>query len=136
MELIPISWMTRRQCAVALSSTEAKYMALAQATREAVWLRRLLSDLGVPQSGPTTIFEDNQAAIAIAKNPVHHDRTKHIDIQFHFTREKIQEGVTDVRYCASGDQLADAFTKALPRHPHVKYVQTLLHTHPSAKHVP
>lgn len=69
---------------MALSSTEAEYIALTQATKEAIWLRFLLEELGFKQEGTTRIHEDNQSAIAIAKNPIQHARTKHIDIQYHF----------------------------------------------------
>ena len=85
-----ISWSSKRQATVALSSTEAEYMALTQATKKAIWLRSLLAELNYTQECSTTLFEDNQSAIALAKNPVHHTRSKHIDIQHHFVREKIE----------------------------------------------
>ena len=84
-----ISWGSKKQSTVAKSTTEAEYVALSQATQEAIWLRRLLSDLGCKADGPTLINEDNQGAIEIARNPKFHNRTKHIDTTYHFIREKI-----------------------------------------------
>lgn len=96
-------------------------MAQTQATREAIWLRRLLQELqGITKTGelPTTvIFGDNQGAIALTKNPEHHERSKHISIQWYFTREKVEEGLVDIRYTPTSKQVADGLTKALPRGP-------------------
>ncbi len=111
----PVSWRSKKQATVALSSTEAEYMALTAAAKEAVWLCHLLKDLGFEQEGPTTIYEDNQGTITIAQNPCNHERTKHIDIQYHFTRERIESGEIALEYCPTSEQLADLFTKALPR---------------------
>ncbi len=85
-----VSWLSKKQAIVALSTSEAEYVALSLATQEAVWLRNLLSDLGVSLDEPTALMEDNQGAIAIAKNPIAHARRKHIDIQYHYIREAIQ----------------------------------------------
>ena len=82
-----ISWLSRKQLVVALSTTEAECIALCTATQEAVWLRRLLLDIEAEPEKSTVIREDNLSAIAIAKNPITHARTKHIDIKFHFVRE-------------------------------------------------
>ena len=79
-----ISWKSKLQSIVALSSTKAEYVLLSIATQEAVWLRVLLDDMGFKQDNAITIFEDNQGAIALAKNPTHHSRTKHIDIKYHY----------------------------------------------------
>ena len=87
-----LSWNSRLQPTVAKSSTEAEYIALSSAYDEAVWLRQLFTDLGCPPSHPTTIFEDNQGSIDCANNPVHHKRTKHINVSYHAIREKIEEG--------------------------------------------
>jgi len=75
-----ITWSSKKQPCVALSTAEAEYVALASAAQEAVWLRQLMSELGNAPTGPTTLFEDNQSAIAMTKNPQLHGRTKHIDI--------------------------------------------------------
>ena len=81
-----ISWSTRLQPTVAMSSTEAEYMAACATVQEAVYLRTLLSSISVQVPGPTTIYEDNQGCIALDSNPVHHKRTKHIDVRYHFVR--------------------------------------------------
>jgi hypothetical protein len=80
----PIFWTSKKQQTVALSSTEAEYVALTQATKEAIWLRALFKDLGQEQTAPTTIYEDNKSAIALTTNSANHQRTKHIDVQYHF----------------------------------------------------
>ena len=110
-----VSWRSKKQSTVAKSTTEAEYVALSQATQEAIWLRRLLSDLGCKADGPTLIKEDNQGAIEIARNPKFHNRTKHIDMTFHFIREKIASKDIKVEYCSTDDMIADIMTKALPK---------------------
>ena len=111
----PISWLSKKQALVALSTSEAEYVALCTATQEATWLRRLLADLKVTTSEPTVVMEDNQGAIAIAKNPMAHARTKHIDIRYHYVREAVQKGVVELRYCPTAQMIADLLTKPLPR---------------------
>lgn len=112
-----ISWSSKRQPVVALSSCESEYMGETQATKEAIWLRRLLAGLLGQEKEPmaTVIFGDNQGAIALAKNPQFHARTKHIDIQHHFVREKQAEGEVDIQYTPTERQIADGLTKALPK---------------------
>ena len=111
----PISWSSKRQSTVALSTTEAEYIALTQACKEAMWLRQLLSELSFDQSmTATTIYEDNQSTIALAKNPVYHARSKHIDIQHHYIREKVQSQEITLEYITTDDMIADIFTKPLP----------------------
>ena len=87
----PVSWLSKKQATVALSTAEAEYVALIQAAQEGIWLRGLLSDLGL-KAMSTVILEDNQGAIAIAKNPVDYSRTKHIDIRYHYIRECVRSG--------------------------------------------
>jgi hypothetical protein len=111
----PVSWSSRKQPTVALSSTEAEYMASTQATKEVIWLRRFLNDLGYSQEEPTLINEDNKGSIELAKNPVHHKRTKHIDIQHHFIREKVESGEIVLRHIPTGEMIADAMTKPIPK---------------------
>ena len=96
-----VSWSSKKQSTVAKSTTEAEYVALGQAPQEAIWLRRLLCDLGSKADGPTLINEDNQGAIEIARNPKFHNRTKHIDTTFHFIREKIVSKEIKVEYCST-----------------------------------
>ena len=110
----PVSWLSKKQQIVALSTSEAEYVALSMATQEAVWLRQFLSDLAVSEIGvPTVIMEDNQGTIAIARNPVRHARTKHIDIKYHYVREAVQNHAITLQYCPTEVMLADLFTKPL-----------------------
>uniref|UniRef100_A0A1X7SF09 Reverse transcriptase Ty1/copia-type domain-containing protein n=1 Tax=Amphimedon queenslandica TaxID=400682 RepID=A0A1X7SF09_AMPQE len=111
----PISWLSKNQSVVALSTSEAEYVALSTCAQEAIWLRRLLNSLNAVPPGPTIINEDNQGAIAIARNPIAHMRTKHIDIHYHFIREAIQDQVIKVCYCPSEDMIADLLTKPLSK---------------------
>ena len=115
-----ISGSSKRQATVALSLTEVEYMALSQATREAIWLRTLLAELNYNQEHATTLFEDNQSAIALAKNPVHHVRSKHIDIQHHYIREKIES--KEIDFMSTDEMIADALTKPLARPKFSKFV--------------
>ena len=111
-----ISWRSKKQSCVALSTAESEYMALSSAIQEAIWLRRLIANLLNSKDmlmNPTIIHEDNNSAIFMAKNNQYHDRTKHIDIKFHFVREQVAAGTVDLRYCKSKDMLADIFTKGL-----------------------
>ena len=88
-----ICWASRKQSVVALSTAESEYIALSAAVQEAAWLQKLLADLRMP-SQPIVMMEDNQGAIALAKNPVAHSRTKHIDIHFHYIREAQENGLS------------------------------------------
>ena len=85
------------------------------ATQEAVWLRRLLSEMRMCSKEPTILKEDNQGAITIAKNPVSHSRTKHIDIRYHYVCEAVKAGSISLEYCSTEEMLADILTKPLPR---------------------
>ena len=110
-----ISWRSKKQSTVALSSTEAEYMALTEATQEAVWLKSFLCELGEMKSDEAVKrYEDNQGSIALAKNPEFHKRTKHIDIRYHFVREKVEDGQVLLQYCATKDMKADMMTKPIP----------------------
>uniref|UniRef100_A0AAV1V3K5 Integrase catalytic domain-containing protein n=1 Tax=Peronospora matthiolae TaxID=2874970 RepID=A0AAV1V3K5_9STRA len=120
-----VSWKWKRQPTVATSSTEAEYIALYAAAQEAVWLRLLLSDIGVEVGAATTIYEDNQGCIALAKNPVYHARTKHIDIKYHFLRDKVEEGVIELEYMPTEAMIADGLTKALGLTKHAVFLQGL-----------
>ena len=100
---------------MALSTAESEYMALSSAAQEAVWLRQLTAELGSPPETATTIFEDNQSAIAMTKNPQFHGRAKHIAIKYHFIREQVSNGMIKLEYCPTNQMLADMFTKGLSR---------------------
>jgi hypothetical protein len=116
-----ISWSSKKQSSIALSSTEAEYIAGAHAAKEAIWLRRLLSKLGLPDHDPTTLRMDNQSAIAIAKNPQFHDRTKHIEVRYHFLRHKIEEEEIELDYVPTNEQVANILTKGLNREKHTRF---------------
>jgi hypothetical protein len=109
-----ISWRSRKQSATASSTAEAEYMALAMCAKQQLWLQRGLYEL-VKRATPSATFADNQAAIDIAHNPRINDRTKHIDIAFHFTRHYVETGELAVLHVPSKDNLADICTKSLPR---------------------
>ena len=108
-----ISWNSKKQTCVALSTAEAEYIALAKAAQESIWLQRLLGDMGECLITPMTIFEDNQSTIAMTKNPQFHGRAKHIDIKFHFIREQVTAKTVELKYCRSSDMIADMMTKGL-----------------------
>ena len=109
-----ISWRSKKQSSVALSTAEAEYIALSSATQEAMWLRQLLSSLkDFPLSEPTIIYEDNQSTICMAKNNQSHGRSKPVDIKFHFVREQVEQQTIKVTYCKSEEMNADIFTKGI-----------------------
>ena len=110
-----ITWLSKRQVTVSLSTAEAEYVALCSATQEAIWLRRLLGELGWDQEKPTKIYEDNQGTIAMSKNPVNHSRTKHIDIKYHLVCDAVQNNLIELEYCQTEKMLADIMTKPLAR---------------------
>lgn len=128
----PVSWSSKRQSTVALSSIEAKYMGLTQATKEATWLRLLMTELGLLKSKnqnstqiwtlknecAITVNGDNQGSIDLANNPVLHARTKHIDIQHHFIWDEITAGRIKLLYVPTTEMIADGLTKPLS---HIKF---------------
>lgn len=107
-----VSWQSKRQPTVAASTTEAEYMAAASAIKEALWLRKLLSDLQLG-SGTISIFADNQSAIKLLRNPIITGRAKHIDVMHHFARERVLRKEVKVSYISTDAMLADVFTKVL-----------------------
>jgi hypothetical protein len=108
-----ITWKSKKQDIVTLSTMEAEYVALAEAAKEAQWMRALFKDFGREIDGPITIHEDNQAALKFTKNPTQHNRSKHIDVRFHVTRELSAKGIIEVKYVPTNLQLADSLTKPL-----------------------
>jgi hypothetical protein len=117
-----ITWRSKKQTTVALSSTEAEYIALSEAGREACWLRNLFEELGFPQLAPTLLKGDNDGSIAMARNPQFHKRAKHIEIRWHWVRDLTQNGILDIESCRDPEQTADVLTKGLPRPKHIKHI--------------
>lgn len=109
------SWCSKKQDIVAQSTAEAEFIAATAAVNQALWLRKILSDLHLEQEATTEVMVDNQAAIAISKNPVFHGKTKHFCIKLFFLRDVQKDGAVCLKYCKTEDQLSDIFTKALPR---------------------
>ncbi|MCO5597759.1 hypothetical protein L7F22_051841 [Adiantum nelumboides] len=110
-----ISWLNKKQPIVTTSSCEIEYMLVFTAMVECVWLRRLMDDLGVGQDTASTIYTDSQSELAIARNPVFHVRTKHIEVHYHYVRKKLSTREISLAYVPTQDNLADLFTKALSR---------------------
>ena len=108
-----VSWSSKRQNTVTQSSTEAEYIAASEATKEAVWIGRLLEELCQLYIYPILLHCDNQGSTALAKNPQHHHRTKHIDVRYHFIREKEEDGTIAIDYVPTEDMITDGLTKAL-----------------------
>ena len=109
-----ISWSSRLQATVAASTTESEYMAAAGATKEAMWLRELMSTFCITSDSPLEIFCDNQAALSLIKNPILSQRSKHIDVIYHFTRERVARKEVQFAYCPTAIMIADCLTKAVP----------------------
>eukprot|EP00253_Pinus_taeda_P004507 PITA_04507 len=116
-----VTWTSKKQQAVALSSTKAEYRGAVKASCEAVWLRRMLADMHVSQTGPTSLFCDNQRVLKLAKNLVFHERTKHVETHCHYIRQLVEDGSVQLRYVPTTEQLADIFTKPLDPDKFVKF---------------
>jgi hypothetical protein len=108
-----VSWSSRKQPIVTLSTTEAEFIAAAHCVCQGIWLKRILECIGLEQNKCLSVFCDNSSTIKLSKNPVLHGRSKHIDIRFHFLRNLSCDGAIELVHCASQDQLADIMTKAL-----------------------
>ena len=109
-----VSWASKKQEIVSLSTTESKYVATTHATKEVLWLRSFIGEVLVPLDEPITLFSDNQSAIMLTKNHQYHVRTKHIDIHFHFIRWVVDDGKIRLIFCPTNDMVANTLTKALP----------------------
>jgi hypothetical protein len=120
-----VPWASKQQPTVALSTTEAEYMAASNATKEAIWLRILLKDLGFPQVSTTTLHADNLGCISLTNGTITHSRAKHINICHHFIRERVANSEIDLQYISTKEMLANILTKQLPHEAFEKYRKAL-----------
>ena len=120
-----ISWKSKKQETVARSSTEAEFRAMAYTLAEITWLEGLYKELGVNIKQPIQLFCDSKAAIQIAANPIFHERTKHIDIDCHFVRERVSQGIIRTDHVSTTEQLADILTKGSGRVQHEYLISKL-----------
>jgi hypothetical protein len=120
-----VTWKSKKQNVVARSSAEAEYRAMASTASELTWIKQLLLDMGFRTQAPMKMYCDNNSARHIASNPVFHERTKHIEVDCHFVREKVQAKEIETPYVKSEDQLADVFTKGLDPGPFEKITSKL-----------
>ncbi|KAG3044193.1 hypothetical protein PC122_g24908 [Phytophthora cactorum] len=124
----PVSWGSKKQSSVSLSTSEAEYIALSLAIQEGKWIHRLLCEIlaATNETGPELkIREDNQSCIKMTKNPVNHGRAKHIDIKYHHIRDEVKRGEVKLEYCETSLMLADIMTKALPGPRHMDLTTAL-----------
>jgi hypothetical protein len=119
-----ISWRAKKQSTVSSSTTESEYRALYDGVQEAISMRSLLVSLG-QEVYPIPIYCDNQAAIALSKNPLFQQRTKHIHVKYHFVREAVEDKSVEIHYISTVDNQADGLTKSLPNPRHQKFLQYL-----------
>jgi hypothetical protein len=121
----PVSWSSKRQAVVALSSTEAEYISLACGAQNAMWMKNWLSEVFLPQELPFHLHGDNLGSISLTETTKGHGLAKHIEIRWHFIRDRVKEGEIAVSSVPGSENVADIFTKALPRIKHEKYVGQL-----------
>jgi hypothetical protein len=110
-----VSWLRKKQSSISLSTAEAEYIAAAGCCTQVLWMKQTLTDIQVEYDEPIPIYCDNTSTISISKNPVMHSKTKHIPIKYHFLREHVAEKNIRVEYVGTKEQVADIFTKPLPR---------------------
>jgi hypothetical protein len=110
-----ISWQSRKQSSIALSTAEAEYIDACSASCEVIWLRKLLTGLFDLEMRETAILYDNQSCIKMTENHVFHDRSKHIEIRYHFIRDMVQRGALKLQYISTDEQVVDVMTKPLSR---------------------
>lgn len=108
-----VSWLSKKQPIVTMSTTKAEFVAAAACACQAIWMRRVLKQLGHEQKSCTTIMCDNSSTIKLSRNPVMHERSKHIDVRFHFLRDLTKDGVVELIHCGTQEQVADLMTKPL-----------------------
>jgi hypothetical protein len=120
-----VSWTTKNQPVVAISSTEAESYALSEAVKDVLWTRHVFAEVGDKINGPTIIHQDNRSTIAIAENPIQHQRVKHMDVRVHFLRDHLAKNEIKLVWCSTVDMVADILTKALPTSTHTRMTQLL-----------
>jgi hypothetical protein len=120
-----ISWQSKRQTVQAISSTEAELYALSEATKEVLWLQHLMESSGVVGPGYMKIYQDNTSAISIAKNPLHPNRVKHMDVRHRFVNREIDKGTIVLEECNTKEMVADILTKPLGITDHEKFTKSL-----------
>jgi hypothetical protein len=121
----PVSWSSKKQATVALSTVEAEYIALTRSSKQAMWMYSFLEELCMPQERPAILYGDNMGAAALARDAKGHARVKHIDIREHYIRERVAAGDINIQHVASTNNLADIFTKVLPRDTQLSIVRAL-----------
>ena len=120
-----ISWSSKKQTTISLSSTEAEYVAAAHAAQEAIWIHIFFSEIGHPLKEPIKFYVNNQSAIKLVENPVAHDHTKHIDIKYHFIQDIEARKIINVKYCPTNDQIADVLTEPLSHKKHKHFTEQM-----------
>ena len=121
-----VLWMAACQKIVAQSTAEAEYYSLGTAAQDVIFMRELLHHLGLPQDEATVIYEDNQACISIASNPLTSKKARHIMTKYHLVRQLIEENTIELKYTPTEDMLADIFTKALNPTQHIKFTRLIM----------
>ncbi|GJQ73702.1 hypothetical protein Trydic_g14037 [Trypoxylus dichotomus] len=119
-----ISWESKKQQTVALSTSEAEYIGLTEVAKEAIYLRRFLIELGMERLADVKVY-NNLSALRLAENPTYHARSKHIDIRHHLVRDVLKSGQLELLHVGTNDMIADVLTKGLPRTKHEKCVESL-----------
>ncbi|KAH8328794.1 hypothetical protein KR067_013299, partial [Drosophila pandora] len=119
------SWESKKQSVVALSSTEAEYIALSGAAKEAMYIKKLITEMGFGGIKTLQVFSDNQSAQCLAKNPKFHARSKHIDIKYHHVRDMYKSKIINIEYVSTENMIADVLTKNLNRVKHEKCISLL-----------
>ena len=115
-----ISWVSRKQSVISLSSTEAEFYSMTLAMKEILWLRNLLGEVGIDIPNGSVLYQDNLSKMAIANNPINHGETKHMDIRYSFIREKLSSGTVKLVHVNTENMVADILTKALPYKQHAR----------------
>ncbi|GJT18109.1 hypothetical protein Tco_0876815 [Tanacetum coccineum] len=122
-----VTWKSSKQDTVADSTCESEYIAACEASKEAIWMKNFIGDLGVVPTvqDPIEIFCDNESAVALTKEPKDHGKSKHIERKYHFVRSKVEEGHVIVKHIRSEDNPADPFTKALAKSRHDEHARSI-----------